>query len=176
MTQVSKYIPREKCFFQLTGQTPSNDLEAQLLFKNNSAGDAGSVLYGGAINNCELTGLDSYHSGRVFDKLVYYEDDDTTSSISSDPFRIRLCEDNNPNHHNSIKTFFIYPGETFQVSVAAVGQRNGIVPATVGSRMDRGRLSTFQYVQQTTKTCTVLNYTVFSKEDVSIELYPNGPC
>ena len=176
VTQVSKFIPREKCFFQLTGQTPSNSLEAQLLFKNNSAADAGSVLYGGAIDNCELTGLDSYNSGRVFDMLVHYKDDDTTSSISSDPFRICLCEDNNPNHHNSIKTFFIYPGETFQVSVATVGQRDGIVPATVGSRMDRGRLSTFQYVQQTTKTCTMLNYTVFSKEDVSIELYPNGPC
>ena len=81
-----------------------------------------------------------------------------------------ICEDNNPNHHNSIKTFFIYPGETFHVSVAAVGQRDGLVPAAVGSRMDRGRLSTFQYVQQTTKTCTMLNYTVFSKEDVSIEL------
>ena len=42
--------------------------------------------------------------------------------------------------------------------------------------MDKGRLSTFQYVQQTSNTCTVLNYTVFSKEDVSIELYPNGLC
>ena len=138
--QVAKFIPREKCFFQLTGQTPSSSLDAQLLFKNNSAGDAGSVLYGGAIDNCELIELDSYNSGEVFDMLVHYEDDDTTSSISSDPFRICLCDDNNPNHHNSNKIFFIYPGETFQVSVAAVGQRDGIVPAAVGSRMDKGRL------------------------------------
>ena len=182
--EVSIFIPREKekCFFQLTGQTPSNGLDVQLVFKHNSAGNAGSVLYGGAVDNCELTGLDSYNSGdlhnsgEVFDMLFHYQDDDTTSSISSDPFGICLCEDNNPNHHNSKKTFFIYPGETFQVSVAAVGQRDGIVPAAVGSHMDRGRLSTFQYVQQTTKTCTMLNYTVFSKEDVTIELYPNGPC
>ena len=114
----------------------------QLVFENNSAGDAGSVLYGGAIDNCELTDLNSYNSGEAFDMLVHYEDDDTTSSISSDPFRICLCEGNNPNLHNSSKTFFIYPGETFQVSVAAVGQRDGIVPAAVGSHMDRGRLST----------------------------------
>ena len=94
------------------------------------------MLYSGAIDNCELTGLNSYNSGRAFDMLVHYEDDDTTSSISSDPFCICLCEDNNPNCHNSIKTFFIhgvYPGETFQVSVAAVGQRNGIVPEAFGS-------------------------------------------
>ena len=151
VTRVSKFIPREKCFFQLTGQTPSNSLEAQLLFKNNSAGDAGSVLYGGTIDNCELTGMDSYNSGELFDMLFHYEDDNTTSSISSDPFGICLCEENHPNHHHSNMTFFIHPGETFQVSVAAVGQRDGIVPAAVGSRMDRGRLSTFQYVQQTTK-------------------------
>ena len=176
VTRVSISIPREKCFFQVTDQTPSNGLNAQLIFKNNSAGDAGSMLYGGAVDNCELTGLNLHNSGRVFDMLVHNEDDDTTSSISSDPFRICSCEDNNPNCHNSNRTFFIYPGETFQVSVAAVGQRDGIVPAAIGSRMDRGRLSTFQYVQQTTKTCTVLNYTVFSKEDVSMELYPNGPC
>ena len=176
--EVSIFIPREKenCFFQLTGQTPSNGLDVQLVFKHNSAGNAGSVLYGGAVDNCELTGLNSYNSGEVFDMLFHYQDDDTTSSISSDPFGICLCEDNNPNCHNSKKTFFIYPGETFQVSVAAVGQRDGIVPAAVGSHMDQGRLSTFQYVQQTTKTCNMLNYTVFSKEDVSIELYPNGPC
>ena len=27
--------------------------------------------------------------------------------------------------------YTVYPGETFQVSVAAVGQRNGTVPSTV---------------------------------------------
>ena len=176
VARVAPFIPREECFFQLTDQKLSNSLDVQLVFKNNYAGDAGSVLYGGAIDNCKLTGLGSYNSGKVFDMLVHYEDDNTTSSISSDPFRICLCEDNNPNHHNSNKTFFIYPGETFQVSVAAVGQRDGIVPAAVGSRMDRGRLSNSQYVQQTTKTCTTLNYTMFLKQDVSIELYPNGPC
>ena len=102
-----RVLIKEKCFFQLTGQTPSISLDAELVFKNNSAGDAGSVLYGGAIDNCELTGLNLHNSGKVFDMLVHYEDDNTTSSISSDPFRICLCEDNNPNHHNSNKTFHI---------------------------------------------------------------------
>ena len=176
VARIARYIPKEECFFQLAGQKLSNDLDIQLDFKNNSADDAGSVLYGGAIDNCKLTGLDSHHSGEVFDMLVHYEDDNTTSSISSDPFRICPCENSHANCSNSNKTFVIYPGETFQVSVVAVGQREGIAPVAVGSRMDRGRLLHFQYVQQTTKTCTTLNYTVFSKQDVSIELYPSGPC
>ena len=176
VARIARYIPKEECFFQFTGQKLSYSLDAQLDFKNNSADDAGSVLYGGAVDNCKLTGQDPLPSGEVFDMLVHYENDITTSSISSDPFQICPCENNHPNCSKSNMTLFIYPGETFQVSVVAVGQREGIAPVAVGSRMDRGRLLHFQYVQQTTKTCTTLNYTVLSKQDVSIELYPSGPC
>ena len=70
----------------------------------------------------------------------------------------------------------VYPGETFQVSVASVGQRNGIVPSTVNSHLYIGRLMTSQYIQQSAKMCTIFNYTVFSVQDVSPQLYPEGPC
>ena len=174
VTQIATFITREKCFFQLPGQNLSSGLDVQLVFKNNSADAAGSVLYGGAIDNC---GLDADYSGKVFDKLVHYEADNTASSISSDPFRICLCKLNDhPNCSQSLKTLSAYPGETFQVSVVTVGQRNGIVPAAVRSNVDKGRLASSQYIQQTTKMCTTLNYTVFSQEDVSLELYPEGPC
>ena len=174
MTKIATFIPREECFFQLPGQNLSSGLDVQLDFKNNSADAAGSVLYGGAIDNC---GLEVDYSGKLFDKVVHYEANNTTSSISSDPFRICLCNLNNcPNCSQSMKTLSAYPGETFQVSVVTVGQRNGIVPAAVRSDMDKGRLANSQYIQQTTKMCTTLNYTVFSQEDVSLELYPEGPC
>ena len=170
------YLKKNASFSFLVRIKLFNVLDVQLIFKNNSADAAGSVLYGGAIDNCKLTGLHSRHSGEVFDMLVHYENDNTTSSISSDLFWICPCENNHANCSNSNKKFFIYPGETFQVSMVAVGQREGITPVAVGSRMDRGRLLHFQYVQETTKACTTLNYTVFSKQDVSIELYPSGPC
>ena len=174
MTQIATFIPRKECFFQLPGQNLSSGLDVQLVFKNNSADAAGSVLYGGAIDNC---GLDTYYSGEVFDRVVSYEADNTASSISSDPFRICLCNLNDhPYCSQSMKTLSVYPGETFQVSVVSVGQRNGIVPAAVRSHMDKGRLASSQYIQQTTKMCTTLNYTAFSQEDVSLELYPEGPC
>ena len=177
MTQIATFIPREKCFFQLPSQNLSSGLDVQLIFKNNSADAAGSVLYGGAIDNCCLDPYNFCDSGPAFDKLVQYEADNTTSSISSDPFRICLCNLNNhTNCSQSMKTLSVYPGETFQVSVVAVGQRNGIVPAAVRSHTDKGRLASSQYIQQTTKMCTKLNYTVFSQEDVSLELYPDGPC
>ena len=60
-TLLGPYGPKEECFFQLPGQNLSNGIDVQLVFKNNSADIAGSVLYGGEIDNCKLThGLDSY--------------------------------------------------------------------------------------------------------------------
>ena len=173
MTQIAKFIPREKCFFQFPGQNLSSGLDVQFVFKNNSADFAGSVLYGGAIDNCDM---DPYDSGPVFDKVVHYEANNTASSISSDPFRICPCENNHPNCNQSMKTLSVYPGETFQVSLITVGQRDGIVPVAVRSHTDKGKLASSQYIQQTTKMCTTFNYTVFSQEDVSLELYPEGPC
>ena len=96
-TTVAKLVPQEKCFFQLPGQNLST---VQLVFKNNFADDAGSVLYGGAIDNCKLThGLDSNSSGKVFDMIVHNNNTyyDTTSNISSYPIQICPCENNLPN-------------------------------------------------------------------------------
>ena len=178
-TRISYFLPREKCFFQFYDQNDdvSININAQLIFKNNSADAAGSVLYGGAIDDCELFGsMYPYSSSRVFNMLIQYEDDKMTSSISSDPFRVCLCENNSPNCNKLNETLSVYPGETVQVSVVAIGQRDGIVPAAVRSHIDKGRLQSSQYIQQTTKVCTTLNYTVFSQQNVTIELYPDGQC
>ena len=136
------------------------------------------MLYGGAIDKCTLD-WKYYKSGKVFDMLVQYEADNTSSSISSDPFRVCPCENNHPECSKKEKETSVYPGETFQVSVVAVGQRNGIVPARAISHINRGngRLQSSQYVQQTTKMCTTLNYTVFSQYSMSqLELYADGSC
>ena len=80
-TQFANYmhihtLTNKRCFLQLPG------IDVQLVFKNNFADDAGSVLYGGAIDNCKHTGLSSL----AFNNLAQDQADNTTSSISSDPF------------------------------------------------------------------------------------------
>ena len=135
----------------------SNGIDVQLIFKKNSADVAGSVLYGGAIDNCKLThGLDSHNSGEVFDMIVHDNDTDykTTSNISSDPLQICLCKHNLPYCSESIYIMphTVYPGETFQVSVVAVGQRHGTVPSRVVSiiiqGINPGHLRDSQHLQQ----------------------------
>ena len=177
------------------------DAHGQFVFKDNSA-DAGSVLYGGAIDNCKLTDLESYSSSEAFDMLVHIENDNTNSSISSNPFRVCPCENNLPDCSKPyiVKSYTVHPGETFHISVVAVGQRNGIVPSNVRGRLLNiqqditesdliigtlnsmsstpiGNLHPLQYLQATFNTCTILNYTTFSLLDtVLLELNPDNPC
>ena len=183
---LAPYVPKEECFFQLPGQNLSSSIDVKLVIKNNLADDAGSVLYGGVIDNCKLThGLDSYSSGEVFDMIVHNNDTyyNTTSKISTGPIQICPCENNLP---DCIKErhvpHSVYPGETFQFPVVAVGQRNGTVNSNVISSIDQnkdlGHLPDSQYLQKTKNTCTDLNYTIFSlSKFVSLMLYAaHSPC
>ena len=174
-TSVAQYVPKEECFFQLPDQNLSSGIDVQLVFTNNSADDAGSVLYGGAIDNgklIEFNDLESHNSGEVFDMLVHKCDTNSTSNISSDPLQICPCENNLPDcgkwqsgYYNFPHT--VHPGETFHVSVVAVGQRNGTVPSTVISSIDQhitlGDTLDPQYLQRKTdNTCTTLSYIISS--------------
>ena len=157
------------------GQNLSSGHDVHLVFKNNSADTAGSVLYGGAVDHCTVSGLDSHNSSELFEKVAHYEADNTTSSISSDPFRIYPCENNLPDCSKSREVLSIYRGESYQVSVVAVGQRDGIVPAKVKIE-DECKLLCSQTVQSTSKTCTPLNYTVVSQQNATLNLYADGRC
>ena len=179
-TLVATIVPKEECFFQLPGQNLSSGIvDVQLVFKNNYADGAGSVLYGGAIDHCKLThGLDSYSSGEVFDMIVQIENDtkcNRTSYISSNPFQICPCENNLPDCSESTAYYILRPvylGETFQVSVVAVGQKDGTVPSYVISTIEKNihypdvNLQGSQKLQQANKTCTKLNYTVLSSSQI----------
>ena len=188
-TPIARFISKEECFFQVPSQKYANSINVQLVFINNSADDAGSVLYGGTIDNCKLSGLESNKSGKVFDILFHNKDTDykTTSSISSDPFLICPCKHDHPDCDSSIVPVHypsvVYPGETFQISVVAAGQRDGTVSTTVRttastSDIDFHTINPNQYLQQTNNICTKLNYTLFSlSPEVNIQLYPeDSPC
>ena len=173
---------KKECFFQLPGQNLSNGIDAQLIFEDNSADSAGSVLYGGAIDHCKLIGLGSYSSGEVFDRLVHIVGGNSNSSISSVPFRVCQCKHEQPicSIPNVRRT--VYPGETFQVSVVAAGQKDGTVSASLTSHVTHGNLLGYQYFQFAYNTCTTLSYTVFPLSrsvPLVLELYvadPSGPC
>ena len=117
-------IVKGECFFQ-------DSIDAQLIFKNNSADAAGSALYGDAVDHCLHTGMNFYSSGEVFDKLKM-----TTILQPSLMHFVQLCPcTKHLDCSKSDISYSIYPGKTFQVYVVAVGQRDGTVPTAVRSRI-----------------------------------------
>ena len=92
---VATYVPKEYCFFQLPGQNLSNGIDIQFVFNDNLADAAGSFLYGGVIDNCKVTDLDSYSSGEVFDKIAHNEDESITSRHIILSVLLRICPCNN---------------------------------------------------------------------------------
>ena len=182
-TPLVQYVPKQECFFRLPGQNLSNGMDVQLVFKNNSADVAGSVLYGGAIDNCKL--IHGPGSGEVFDMLVHNNDTcyNTTSNISADPIQICPCENNLPDCSYPWYPCTVYPGETFNVSVIAVGQRDGLVPSTVINTItrkdpDTSPLGSQYWTQLAMKSCTTLSYAVSSlSQYVEIDLHAeSSPC
>ena len=139
----SSYM-QSQCFFQFQATI---NLSVVMYFEGNYAGEAGSVLYGGNIDNCTLDCTNiphQYHdrcmnsSGTIFDMITdvgYHLN--FTSLIASDPTTLCYC---NQSHelkcsNSDPKDLNVhvsrYPGEKFSKSLTAHGQRDGIVPGIV---------------------------------------------
>ena len=178
-----------QCFFQFNSKTNiqySRELDVlnvRMDFNNNSAGEGGNDIYGGALDNCGLQNVakccDFRSSGSVLDYITGNMPE--TLLISSDPLRICMCENNEANCNSSSLTRRAYPGGNFIVSVIAFGQRNGRVSAVVQADLIQGNIifGSLQYIQNTSSTCTDIEYTVFSSEEETqedITLHVQGPC
>ena len=103
------------------------------------------------------------------------------TTIASDPYKVCPCI--NGTLQCSIKSIAlpqIYPGQTFNIIVATVGQENGTVPSSVvasfglesTASVDMGQVS-----QTTAATCTSLTYTIFSQnKNENLSLATAGKC
>ena len=173
---------REYCFFQpLVWPDPS----VHFVLENNTAEEAGTALYGGMVDRCDIqtsTVAQLFHSDEIFNKIFNITKRKNASrelGISSEPFRLCPCYYGHANCSQSEVTVTAYPGETFSVSLVAVGQRNGIVPSLIQSTIDGNgaSLGDLQYAQSTKNACTPLHYTVLSiNHSVTLTLLADGPC
>ena len=164
-----------QCFFQLPGWD-ENATSICCITANNTAGKAGGVLYGGMIDRCRLTPA-THHPGQVFDEI--FDITEHSSIISSDPYQICPCSNDQPDCSTHSTNITVYPGETFLVPVVAIGQRNGTVPAIVKSSLSdkQSKLGSLQRAQSVNNICTPLQYTIYSnsnKETMTLEA--EGPC
>ena len=152
----------------------------QLIFINNTAGYAGSALYGGAVDYCytylqfKWYGRASYYdSGSIFNKAFNLDKQTGNTPISSDPYGVCLCNSSNLPDCDTLKnvTHKKYPGQEFNVTVVAVGQRNGVVPGIIEAILLKNKTNSSSNtatipekysIQKAGYSCTTLSYAIES--------------
>ena len=164
-----------------------SDTKAQLIFDNNTAGWAGTDIYGGSIDTCTLpTYWPAVFGIKTFkDDLFRLESNNT---VTSDPTRVCICENMHPNCTNSVLEIQHFPGQEFPISVAAVGQLQIATPGTVYAEIrDDGNhynsefpklIRDFQRTNLLSGSCTELSYTPLSENQratLVLTIKPNLP-
>lgn len=184
------------CFFQpdVPDFTPVADLERmRLTFINNTAEYAGSGLYGGAVDfsytyqHFRYKKKSSYYyTTTIFTKIFDFSQQPGNSKITSDPYGVCLCSENNLRAcylKNYTYPRKVYPGEVFNISAVAVGQRNGVVPGIIQPLILNRNQDTIPrkyWYQKALNECTVINFTILSQSDhetfnLTVEQsYPGG--
>ena len=164
------------CFFQLDifGSSSVNNSilnSIKVTFHNNTAGLAGSAIFGGRVTGCL-----SFRSGRtnshsIFKKIFLVNNIvEDPSAVTSDPFYACFCPTGSKLPNCSVTTHYVkvYPGDNFQVSIATVGgNRGGTIPGVVHSKFLKGfpnaSFAPLQAAQDSGKRfCSNINYTIYA--------------
>ena len=106
---------RSPCFFQSSDVIFPKSVKVN--FYGNTADTAGSVLFGGDIDNCVL--FNRYVSNKNYFTMTFnYSAQTGPSVISSEPTDVCFCDDNNTiNCSQTQLTMTAYPGEEINISV-----------------------------------------------------------
>ena len=157
--------------------TQPSKLGITMKFVNNMATDSGDALYGGQIDRCSslsISGFLSYYNivrgSIIFNNITNFSEQPASDSlISSDAIQICFCDRNRPNCNEKNRTIDHYPGERFQISVIAIGQRGGTVSAVVFTRIYRQSINSFdRNYQLTSRTCSNATYTLASSQPLAL--------
>ncbi len=185
-------IAVQECSFTITDYVYDETVKYQtrMYFFENYAVEAGTAIYGGALDSCILeTNNDAtVLSGlELFDQIADYSDNNiqsigdngvnSSSIISSDPFVVCACNGSEPNCAMTSLSRTIYPGAVMQVSVVAFGQRNGTVPATILAIEHDLAIEDLEIAQGIPSKCSNLSYTVYAHPgNASLGLFAGGAC
>ena len=155
-------------------------INAHMVFRDNTA-TAGSVLYGGNVDYCmqkfvreSPESLSTLPPTAIFNEVFDYGSQHGLSVISSDPVAVCFCNSSGfPKCEVEITECGIFPGESFNVSAVAVGQRDGVVPGYVigyfeqSNSQNNNSIDSLQEVQSVSTVCTDLTYTVSSTNSMA---------
>ena len=175
---------REECFIEL-----SSESNIHLNFSQNTAGEAGAVIYGGSLDVCKLytgggvkdncgnivNGIYSVDPPTIIRKISDINSDGSmTSDISSDPFQACICDGDDRLECDRYEVETV-TGREFTLRAVVVGQNRGVVPSSVRISLDNNvRVDATQRVQGTGKQCTPITYRLFGRVNMTtVTLFPD---
>ena len=130
-----------RCFYRIEAGISSR-FDIHLNFSHNSANNAGTVLYGGALDLCRvnksLIGYQFLQNISTFIPSIKEQN----SSIASKPLKACFCENGSINCSNRHKTVNIVPGRTFSLSIVTVGQLDTPVSSNIKTKFLNRDIST----------------------------------
>ena len=105
-------------------------------FQNNTSHITGDNLYGGLFYNCRLPITNVITTHRDFKDAINCNItahiSQNYTSVSSDPFAVCLCHQNNSiNYYKKVTNITVYPGQSFNISLITVGYCGGSSPSTL---------------------------------------------
>ena len=127
-------------------------------FVNNTADISGDVLYGGKISYC--LNFD-------FDHQFHYPQQTGLSVVSSDPIQVCFCESNRQNCSNRNITITAIPGINVNISLATVGNKDGLTKGVI-KLITSDRLSSNVQTDNTKLNATCTNVTFKLKAKPSL--------
>ena len=203
----NSYYKARECVFQILANYSSASLYVNqmrgdantqnIFFSQNLAYISGSTLFGGLLDRCKL---------EHFSELQHVTNDTTVprreslnvtivngisyltnisninvSEISSEPVQLCFCKPDGvgPDCDYQPDPIRVIKGKRFSIKVAAVDEVGHLVSASIHShlRSTRGGLEGGQEFQNTSKTCTELNFNLFSPHDEEVLImFVEGPC
>ncbi len=196
----SESVVRDGCFLQFydlpqyicdiassfySENTTGLQVYFKLNFENNSAVESGGDLYGGELDSCgvcvpdAVTTFRSVEGSEVF-RQITNANMSSELEISSDPYRVCICVNNQANCSQTAIDVQKFPGQILSLTLASVGQMDGIVPSVIQAVPHKLTITTdFKVAQpaENNKDCTKLQYPVLSTEmNASLKLYSYKPC
>ena len=179
-----KNEPRNLCTLSLPTEyyNPLQHRNISVLLKQNSAYYAGDSVFGGDYNKCRWVykckskcKYEQEDFGRAIPDYVQVADNRSRSEISSTPTKLCTCSEPQQCLKLKLKAF---PGQTFNVSLVALGELDGTTSAVVSGTICKdytngtcehdfkNDIGYGQRMQTLSRNCTNVTYTVNSFEPV----------
>ena len=158
------------CFYQIDHE--SENVSVNMI--DNSAKHGGDHIYGASLKSqCKVNNSDDAESYKVWENVFHFKGSSHLSPVSSDSTRVCQCD--GPEMPNCTQLYKIFdtavrfPGETFNVSAALVGDDFGTTSGAVYTRFISPNPSNFsiselQTSQTVNRSCNQIEFTVYSNK------------